>query len=703
MTGPRSRARTASALPAGLVLLNAALLVGALALDLAASDADRELALAGYGSVTGLPGLALVVSGAVVLRSLPGHRVGLVLAGFGTLWCLDGFAESWTAYGYPAGRPGTDLAYWVVARLGAALLLALPLVLVLYPDGRLVPGRWRWAGLLAVALAVPLPVMLLLASDEVVLQDTDLVGVRTELVPLPLPEDVVVGVLTTALPLAVLAMLGGLLVVLARYRTAGEQDRTRLRWLLWAGVVVASTVPFLLAFPRSIVGTVALDVVVVVVAASVALGILRPDIADIDDLVANTLTFAVLAGGLVALDLAVLTLAGRLLGDELDERRVTVLLLVGALLVYGPLRSTLSAQVRRALFGRRGDRYGVVSQLAARLEQAGGIEEQLPALVTTLASAFKVPFVRVEVLAPGAGTLVATSGEVVGETTELDIAYGGRSVGRLVLPRHGLRARLSRRDQDLLLDLVRQAAIAVRTSSLARELQESRERLVLAREDDRRRIRRDLHDGLGPVLGGVAMRLEAAASLLEAGRPDRSARAVGMVRQSAQDITDALRDVRRLVHGLRPPALDDLGLLAAVEQQAERLRGRLDVAVRASHLEQLPAAVEVAAYRIVSEALANAGRHSGATRCTVTLRGPQARPGTLEVCVHDDGRGIPEGVPAGVGLLSLRERAEELGGQCTVTCPADGGTVVRASLPCGAAEDVASAGPAELAAARSGP
>jgi signal transduction histidine kinase len=136
-----------------------------------------------------------------------------------------------------------------------------------------------------------------------------------------------------------------------------------------------------------------------------------------------------------------------------------------------------------------------VSQLAARLEQAGGIEEQLPALVTSLASAFKVPFVRVEVVAPGAGTLVATSGEVVGATTELDIAYGGRSVGRLVLPRHGLRARLSRRDQDLLLDLVRQAAIAVRTSSLARELQESRERLVLAREDDRRRIRRDLHDG----------------------------------------------------------------------------------------------------------------------------------------------------------------------------------------------------------------
>ncbi|WP_416958381.1 sensor histidine kinase [Nocardioides sp. T5] len=148
------------------------------------------------------------------------------------------------------------------------------------------------------------------------------------------------------------------------------------------------------------------------------------------------------------------------------------------------------------------------------------------------------------------------------------------------------------------------------------------------------------------------------------------------------EVRDALDDVRRLVHDLRPPALDDLGLEAAVRQQAERVRSEVEVQVSAAATTGLPAAVEVAAYRIVSEALANVVKHAHARHVDVRLEGDA---NALAVTVADDGRGIGPDVTAGVGLLSLRERAEELGGRCEVVCPESGGTTVRAVLPYGGA------------------
>jgi signal transduction histidine kinase len=257
------------------------------------------------------------------------------------------------------------------------------------------------------------------------------------------------------------------------------------------------------------------------------------------------------------------------------------------------------------------------------------------------------------------------------------MSYRGERIGTIEVPDGGIRGMLSRRDEALLLDVVRQAAIAIRGSHLARQLQESREQLVLAREEDRRRIRRDLHDGLGPVLGGVAMRLDAAGNAVRSD-PETAHR---LVVQARAEITEALADVRRLVHGLRPPALDDLGLRAAVVQQVERARtSGLDVAVEAPGLEGLPAAVEVAAYRIVAEALTNVTRHAEASHASVSL---SPGPADLEVEVTDDGRGIGADMVSGVGLRSLRERVEELGGRYEIVCPPEGGTRVRAWLPIG--------------------
>jgi signal transduction histidine kinase len=237
-----------------------------------------------------------------------------------------------------------------------------------------------------------------------------------------------------------------------------------------------------------------------------------------------------------------------------------------------------------------------------------------------------------------------------------------------------MRSRLSSRDEKLLGDLVRQAATAARTSRLADELQASRERLVSTREEERRRIRRDLHDGLGPAMAGVVYQLETA-RLLVSSSPEGAVAQIDSVRDHVQEI---VADVRRLVHELRPPALDDRGLVGAVRQLAEHQPVEVDVA--AGDLGDLSAAVEVAAYRIIAEALTNVVRHASAQSARVRLE----RTGTeLVVEVADDGVGIGEDVQAGVGLLSVRERAAELGGRTDVSCPATGGTVVRALLPLG--------------------
>lgn len=668
------------------VAVSLALLVLGVVVDAVRLTSQPAVA-SGLGSLGCALGCVVTSCGAVICSRYAGHPVGLVLIGFGLLWSVDGVLESWALLGAGSGGalPGSRFAYWFFDRVGAFLLLGLPLLLVLYPTGRLLPGRWRAVSVLAVAMACVLPLALMVMPLRVVqLGGGEPAPVpELDLLSLPVSDEVGYVILRVCQLVTFSALVPTLLVVWVRHRAAVQSgsesapilERDQLRWLLWAAILCAIVVLLGLLIPSSLVAVVALYLAVVATSVSVTIGIVKPELLDINALVAATLVYSGVAGCVIALDLVVLAVAGQLLGDRLDERTVTIAVLIVAVAGYGPLRQWLSTLVRRLLVGRRSDRYEVVSGLAARLEVSGGIDDQLPALASTVAEAFKLSFVAVEVFTDDRETLTATFGQQPDDVRRLPIGYRGEQVGRLVLPARGVRALMSRRDQSLLVDVVRQAAIAVRTDRLARELQLSRERLIESREDDRRRIRRDLHDGLGPVLGGVAMRLDAARNAVDAD-PERSK---ALIRQSRAELTEALGDVRRLVHGLRPPALDDLGLLAAIEQQAERARtAPLAVEVRADSLKGLSAAAEVATFRIVSEALTNVVRHSAAGSCTVTLA---RTPGQLTITVTDDGSGIDPDTAAGVGLLSLRERAEELGGRCSVTCPPGGGTQVQVRLP----------------------
>jgi signal transduction histidine kinase len=209
-------------------------------------------------------------------------------------------------------------------------------------------------------------------------------------------------------------------------------------------------------------------------------------------------------------------------------------------------------------------------------------------------------------------------------------------------------------------------------------LARSRGRIVAAREEERRRLRRDLHDGLGPTLAAVGLKLDLARERSETD-PGAVAPLLDEIRT---DVRNVISDVRRLARELRPPTLDSLGLVGALQQQATALGGgagpSIVVEVSDEPIPHLPAAVEVAAYRIATEAMANVVRHAEATSCVVHLA--MDRDG-LVIEVTDDGRGVDAAAPAGVGLRSIDERAAEVGGEVDLIARPGGGTIVRARLP----------------------
>jgi signal transduction histidine kinase len=314
-------------------------------------------------------------------------------------------------------------------------------------------------------------------------------------------------------------------------------------------------------------------------------------------------------------------------------------------------------------------------------------ELAFPTITSSVADSLRLPYVALYVVGDtGRERLVAEHGEARGQTVDLPLTHGAARVGRLVLGVRPGERDFRADERGLLEDLARQAGAAVHAIALRADLARSREQLVLAREEERRRLRRDLHDGLGPTLAAIGLRAEASAETIPTD-PDGARR---MLDELSDDVRVALADIRRLVDGLRPPALDELGLIGAIEQQASRLgangtdagdgRGLpITVLGLPSPLPELAAAVEVAAYRIAVEALTNAVRHAGAARCDIRVDATAGD--TLQVDVVDNGRGVAPDAAPGVGLESIRARADELGGSVEVAPEPEGGTRVTARLP----------------------
>lgn len=614
----------------------------------------------GHGIGTGLVGLVLGILAAVVLRH-PGHHViGWTLGATGLFWSLDGLSESFVRYGMVSDHAvtGMTFAVWFLARFTALLPATIVVLPLLFPDGRFLRGPWgvaSWACMGAMVLGA-VAVMVAPYEEPGANLPPGVDADPTTIWALEGAADALVNGLQALTLVGLCVPIG---VVIRRYRRSTGTERDQMRWLLWGALVTVTIIVLTLFLDLGALTNVVFFLCITLTPVAMTVAVVNPRLVSIEELLGRTVLLSLLAVVLVAVDFAVVAALSLLLDDDMAQSQVVLVVLLTTVFLYGPLRQRLSRVVRR-----RADPYDVVAGLASTLETAEEGGEQLAAVAKAVATAFGVAFVSVEVERSGGELLVASYGDRPAETRELPISYRDAQVGRLVLPARGLRSRLSRRDEEVLGDLVRQAAVVARTSRLAEDL-------VGAREEERRRIRRDLHDGLGPALSGAVFQLESARLLVDKDPETAKSQIAGV----SAHVQDVVADVRRLVHDLRPPALDDRGLIGALRQQGEQLDPPATVT---GTLEPLPAAVEVAAYRIASEAMTNVARHARATRCSVRL---DVVDSALLVEIEDDGIGIAPDAQAGVGLVGLRERAAELGGRAEVTCPPTGGTVVRAWLP----------------------
>lgn len=480
-------------------------------------------------------------------------------------------------------------------------------------------------------------------------------------------------VVATLLTLAAL-MVGRL----GRARDALELQQ--VRWLVGTGTLAIAAglvgwfLPTLLlgeGLPTGWIGLAALPFVV-----GLGVAVTRHRLFDLEPVLNRGLVYGLLTAVAASLYLVVVTMAGAVMPGG-STTPASILATVAVAVAVNPLRVALQRGVSRLLYGDRDDPYSALSRLGRRFDVAGGAD-LLPAVAEDVADALRAPYVRIESTAlhrrVEAGTRPRWSTE--SDLVEIPLVDRGERLGTLLLAPRAPGAPYSRADRRLLADLARRVAAAVRELTLRTDLQRSRERLVLAREEERRRLRRALHDELGPAIAGLGLRTEAARRLVETD-PAGATAALAAVREGT---TGLVGDVRRLAYDLRPPALDDLGLAGALRQHA----GGIDtprVTVSAdTDLGPLPAAVETAAYRIAVEAVANTVRHAEATSCAVHLTVADS---TLEVRVVDDGRGLQPDLQAGVGITAMEERAAELGGRLQVAPGTRGGTTVVASLPLG--------------------
>ena len=604
-----------------------------------------------------LVGLPTVVA-LRILKRHPAHVIGWLLLAHGAVVALELAA--------PNG-PGHTAVTTALAQANgggwAGFYVFLVLVAYLFPDGRFLSRAWRrwvvacvlgYAALVVGSAVDPSAYRALHAGRPA---------------PLPLAPQSVADMLSLGgLAMMVLSLLGAVICVRRRMHAASADERLQLLW--FAGAILSIPAMLGMCFldgaingHLGILTVVSIGVFGSVVPVAIGIAILRYRLWDVELIVSRTLTY----GGLTALVVGTYGFVIWSTDRLFTNTSVGGLLGVGLVAVaVQPAYALLRGRAERWVYGDRSEPVTAMRRLSQRVEQAEDPSLVFSAVTDAVAEAVRASNVWIELVGDEAGP---HPGDRV---VRLPLAHRGERLGDLAveLPRG---RRLSSDDMTLLHDLARHAAIVVMATRLATDLQHSRARLVAAREEERRRLRRDLHDGLGPTLAAIVLKLNGAEVQPDPGRRDQ------LLAEARQETRTAIAEVRRLVDGLRPPAIDEVGLIGAIRQAAASLCGsELSIEVSGpAVLPDLPAAIEVATFRIASEAMANVQRHARASRCQIRVTAN----GVFELSVSDNGRGAPSGTVPGVGWTSMSDRAAELGGTCTIASRPGGGTVVRAVLP----------------------
>ena len=660
MAGLWPRRMTAAAIAAAVICG-----VGGVSVSLRIAVGDHQSVLAAAFNAGVV--VAFTVVGAVIAAARPRNRVGWFMLWGGALWGLGGAGADLAHHGIivaPGSVPGAS-AYAVAGSATRSLgwyLITLG-VPTYFPDGRLQSPRWRWIPKVLVVIFV------CAVLDPLTDKQADLTNLARWHNPIALarPWDLVSGLAFLGhVPLSLVVTVGIVAQLAARWRQGDAFRRQQLKLFVGAAALPILAVPIVFGVGYGTGGWV-FGAAALPLPFAIGFAVLAKGLYDLRTAVNRTLVWLTLSA--VVAGVYALVIAG--VGSRFNASSATWLPWVAAGIVavsFAPLRDVLQRGVNRVTFGRWDEPYEVIAELGQRLEGSADIAGLLADVVIELHS-LALSDVTISNLA---GAVLAGDGGTAAGPVALGLSAYGRPVGQLRYrpPATPLRAR----DHRLLDDLAGHLGGVVYAHQLTLDLQQALERMTQAREEERRRLRRELHDGLGPALAGHLLRLD-----VLAGKVGRDSSATADIDSLRHDLRSTVIEVRRVVEGLRPPALDELGLNGALAQVTQRLTAGTVTAVDldVADLPPLSAALEVAAYRIVTEAVTNVVRHANATICHIAL---QAHDGTLEIVVSDDGRGIDHPKSTnGNGLHTMRERAEELRGRLDVR--SEHGTTVAALLP----------------------
>ena len=627
--------------------------------------------------------LVCALCGGVLARSPRGGRYGWLLLGTGLGAEAGGvlglilhlsISVGWP----PAAQAALSLAKSLLEDGPLAVLFTLGLLL--FPTGRLRSGTGRWRTVSYASIAATGLLMLLQSLTPGRLEDTSIdnpIGIDSLHTLIPVLE---VGGVIVLLG----CLLAGVASLIVRWRGGDDPlERRAVGFLACAAswVLVIVLLGFVLTLLHrstpDLFGSALVAVTIAAVPLAAATTTVRRSMFDVDLALNRNLTYLALTVIVIGGYALTVTLLGRLF-EHRQEFGVSLVVTGLIAVLFGPLKVGIQQAVEYALLGRRATPYRALATLGRRLDSSLSPADALSAAVRTVAETFRLPRAVLTIDVHGEPVTVASYGLEAALQFDYPILKRGQRRGTLHLAPRTAYERLTASDERLLADFITQIAGAVEAVHLTEQLRHSRTALVLAREEERRRIRRELHDGIGPVLASTTLGVGRVERQLDPTDPRRSALA-----ETRLDVQHAIDDIRRVVHGLRPSALDELGLAAAISQRAQALSDQVQFHVHTSEdLTGLPAAVEVVAYRVTTEAMTNVVRHAGATRCAVDI---VADGHELVLSIHDDGHGVhPDRVQGigveGIGMNSMRERVAEIGGRLTIRSD-DNGTALNAWLP----------------------
>jgi two-component system, NarL family, sensor kinase len=690
--GSRTPGRLAWAL-AVAAITGALVAVGAgVAYAVVSGDTSKVLS---HLTLTPFITIGFAIVGALVAARQPRNPIGWLFLSVGLLYALTALSGVYLSYATALwgneALLGAGLAQWANNWLWVpAITIPTIFVFLLFPDGRLLSRRWRSVLGLA-GLGVATTVLALALHPGPVEQW----GTAVNPLGIPAAANALDRLIDIGFWLVMLGFVSAIVSFALRYRRSAGTERKQMTWLMYAlafvGVgIVGSTVIWSVSPVNSLAGELAIasfSLTILGIAVAAGIAILRYRLYDIDLVINRTLVYGTLTVCVVAVYVLVVGGLGALF--QAQGSPIIALMATGLVAVaFQPGRERLQRGIDRLFYGERDDPLAALSQLGNRLEVAIAPEMVLPTLVETIAQTLKLPYVAISLRTGDEFKVAAATGNEVAGTTSLMLIYHGETVGQLIAGPRGAGESFSPTDRRLLETIAHQAGPAVRAVQLTTALQHSRLQLVTAREEERRRLRRDLHDGLGATLAALHLQAGVLRRSIRSDPPKAEAK----VDEFRTDIRTTIDEIRRLVYELRPPTLDQLGLVAAVRAHAtqcsrpaddvveERAESMLQIRIEApEELPPLPAAVEVAAFRIAQEALTNVVHHARARHCLIRLELAD----TLRVEIVDDGVGVAHAreTNGGLGRLSMRERAMELGGTCVSEPAPGGGTRVLASLP----------------------